>query len=366
MSAQRRKEVTTPLGGVLPTNVAAIAYDHDRHPERGRLLDRINAHLHKVRRRVASSSGKRCAKKKKAPPSSEGFSFRCFTPGGTPIIGGSVGIVSNDIVTTINCSGYLISICPNDSSSAVIVLEIPQTGAIPCVCPTNLLDDPTINAGKALMKEQEDNRRVRFGRSLLNVQIDSVPVARSGMHGHLLLTGPNKLKGRVVDSKMLSSLEGGCLKTGQHSSQAYYTLDRIFSAQRDKLHKTARLIVDTHQGMRTCPVGRQEVQQMIQCGQLAVDSRLVYHRLLNDAIVALDKAGDLPPPSIDERILQLSIGGDPESMMVGRFLPCRGLSSKPDVTIRCACGFAVDGTTPPEVRTLLRRRCNDSSNDLSR
>lgn len=46
-----------------------------------------------------------------------------------------------------------------------------------------------------------------------------------------------------------------------------------------------------------------------------------------------------------------------ESMMIGKFIPCKGLSDNPDITIRCACGFAVEGmqkSTGP-----LKIKCRD-------
>jgi hypothetical protein len=44
-------------------------------------------------------------------------------------------------------------------------------------------------------------------------------------------------------------------------------------------------------------------------------------------------------------------------MMIGKFIPCKGLSDNPDITIRCACGFAVEGmqkSTGP-----LKIKCRD-------
>ena len=86
----------------------------------------------------------------------------------------------------------------------------------------------------------------------------------------------------------------------------------------------------------------------------------MHHKTLKKAIVALSLAGSLPVPSIDERVLQVAIGGDPDSMMIGNFLTCQGLRNKPNINVRCACGFVV-GSSPTVsnniLRHLLRPRC---------
>lgn len=40
-------------------------------------------------------------------------------------------------------------------------------------------------------------------------------------------------------------------------------------------------------------------------------------------MMALDMAGELPLPTNMERMLQVSIWGDPDGMTVGKFLYCR-------------------------------------------
>lgn len=44
-------------------------------------------------------------------------------------------------------------------------------------------------------------------------------------------------------------------------------------------------------------------------------------------------------------------------MMIGKFIPCKGLSDNPDITIRCACGFAVEGMQ--KSRGPLKIKCRD-------
>ena len=120
-----------------------------------------------------------------------------------------------------------MSALPDDvCQPAVVVLEIPERGMIPCLCPVSLLDKPTVEAGKILTKELNNKLKVMFGRSMHNLLIRSMPVHRGNVRGHLLLTGPKPIRGRVVDTRMLTSLTAGCLRIGAHSERAFYPARR--------------------------------------------------------------------------------------------------------------------------------------------
>ena len=90
---------------------------------------------------------------------------------------------------------------------------------------------------------------------------------------------------------------------------------------------------------------------------MAIASKLEWHHVLISAIESLDKAGKTPSTIVHDRLLMVSIGGDPDSMSVGRFLPCRGKSSCPDIKVRCACGFVVDKGMKSRVGNLLKPHC---------
>ena len=53
----------------------------------------------------------------------------------------------------------------------------------------------------------------------------------------------------------------------------------------------------------TSPAGRLDVKKLIDWGDMIIESMLVYHRTMNDAITALDQYSNLPPPSTYERML---------------------------------------------------------------
>jgi len=112
------------------------------------------------------------------------------------------------------------------------------------------------------------------------------------------------------------------------------------------------VLMSSTRGTRLFLANRFDVDAMIRLGTSAIESRLVYHRTIQEAISALDRASSLPTPSLKERVLQLSIGGDTESMMVGRFIPCSGGSDKPDIKLRCACGYVADGCLPDKDQCL--------------
>lgn len=86
-----------------------------------------------------------------------------------------------------------------------------------------------------------------------------------------------------------------------------------------------------------------EAKKIVNWGHTAIDDRLKYHSKMVDAIHALNFASNLPPPSMYERMLQIPIGGDPDSMLVGNFLPCVGQWNNPEMNVRCACGYIIEG-----------------------
>ena len=68
-------------------------------------------------------------------------------------------------------------------------------------------------------------------------------------------------------------------------------------------------------GMKLCPIGR-DVDTMIRLGDLTIQSRLKLHKSTSKEILELDRAGTLGPPSLEEELLQISIGGDLRTMNV--------------------------------------------------
>lgn len=365
MSSGGSNTATTPLGVVLPASIAEIVEDFHRHPERGRLLDRINAHSRRINNQTPAAKKRGRVGKRETTTSSNIFTFQSCTLGGTPIIGASIGLCSNDGVNLTGCNGYVVSLLPFDESLAVVVLEIPDRDMIPCLCPTALLDYASIKAAEALMNKLRDDRKERYCRSTGTISITSIPACRGDVQGHLLLTGPKTIKGRVVDTRMLASLEAGCLRIGDHAQSnghAYYTLDRLLSVNGGNLKNTAHVLINSSSGIRLLPAaGPVEVGKIMSWGQSAIENRLEYWHSLREAIIALHQASNLPPPSIDERVLQVAIGGDPsDSMMVGKFLPClpcQGQSNDRDINTRCACDFTVDDNKKEGVKELLRCRC---------
>ena len=113
------------------------------------------------------------------------------------------------------------------------------------------------------------------------------------MEGHLLIGGRKGFKGRIVDSQMLASLKGGCVRTGANSSQSFYTLHRYFCISEKQLDNKAHVVIGTRLGMRVCPGGVREVKSLVQLGGVALNNQLVYHRTIHDTLLALDSADSL-------------------------------------------------------------------------
>ena len=273
------------------------------------------------------------------------------------MIEGRFGLFGDHKITPTTCSGYLVTLSPGDEQLAAIVLDLPERGLTPCLCPSSLLEDVAIEAMKTYAKEQYDKRKAR---SIIDMPVESVPAWRGDVEGHLLIGGRKGFKGRIVDSQMLASLKGGCVRTGANSSQSFYTLHRYFCISEKQLDNKAHVVIGTRLGMRVCPGGVREVKSLVQLGGVALNNQLVYHRTIHDTLLALDNAGKLPPPSIDEQVIQISIGGDIDAMMIENFLPtpCQEKCGKVDIAINCARGFDVDKSVKTSrVKELLRCKC---------
>ena len=355
----------------MPAGVAAIVEDHRKHPERGRLLDRVNAyHRERLQSELAASSAAAATAPtsftvpchSNIPHSSNRFLFVSCTPGGTPIFEGTICVDSEGSRKNVRCRGYLVTVS-DENDFAVVVLDIPERGMIPCLCPIAIIDEHTTKAYQKTLKEKgiSDGRRVMHCRSMNIVSISSLPacIEDDGVHGHLLLDGPNNVRGRVVDTRMLTCLEAGCLRTGAHAIQTYYTLNRPWCVDTEELANNSRLLLDTPTGIWECSTGKQDVKRLVSMGQFANESRVIFHKTITKAIIALDKARKLPPPTVDDILLQVSVGGDTDALTMGQFLPCKQHRDHPDIRIRCACGFVVDGI--PKGKGLLRRLCQRKS-----
>ena len=174
--------------------------------------------------------------------------------------------------------------------------------------------------------------------------------------GHLLL-GPRKaLVGRVVESRMLNALKSGCLRIGHHS---FYSLDRLLSVDEEKLRQTAHVLINaSNHGSRICPASSADVEKLCNWGKMIITSKLVRHHTMQKAIHALHRAGQ-NPPTLEDRVLQVALGGDnPDSLMIGKFLPCERTFDNPNIQVKCACGFVpANGRSLKPFRNILRRKC---------
>ena len=283
--------------------------------------------------------------------------FKCIDLN-IPTIEGSIAIydVNNTTPPVITCIGYIVSIS-DDHNSAVIVLQIPRRGKVPCICPLSLIDESAIKVVKAKSSLYRKDYEMLSRMSSKSISITHTPAKWKRKKGHLILTGPTNIRGRVVDKHMLDSLEIGCLrKSGDDRS--YYTLNRRFKIRKEQLRNSAQTVFNTPNGMKLCPAGYDGINAMVSIGEESVNSRLVYHVSISNAILELDHASNLPTPSLEEELLQISIGGDPKLLNVGKFLPCQGLFDNPKISVRCACGFVVDDTMHDAASSLLRCKCN--------
>ena len=186
------------------------------------------------------------------------------------------------------------------------------------------------------MKGDYDGRKLEHNRSPMHVTVTSTFAQKGRCRGHLLTSGPKCFSGRVVDTRMLKSIEAGCLRLGgDESSKNYYTLDRLYSLQKTKLRKSIHVLKDSAEGIQLVRGSQVHVEKMIKLEEKLTLFHLHRHRTIHEAVSALHQAADLPPPSLKERMMQVSIGGNPNDMMVGKFLPCQGDYFNPPQSCLC-------------------------------
>lgn len=301
-------------------HAAATIRAYEMHPERGRLLERINPW-------PRESSGPSPAKKSRSNNNeSQKVSYhqiKCTSceQGVVPSIEATIGVVSRDNIgktTNIKCNGHAISILPYNPYW-VLVLNVQN---VPCLCPAYLLEKSAIDAVQSYTSSLTDKRKSAFCPSIENITFTSVDARRGDVQGHLIVEGPQMIRGRVVDNTMIECLKAGCLREGKHSKEAYYTLQRKYTVVQERLKGEAHIVIVSGQDMLLSPADRNDIKQLIDWGESLVESMLVYHRSKNEAVTALDDASNLLPPTISERMVQIAIGGDPDSMMIGKFIPC--------------------------------------------
>lgn len=363
MASSETGEVTNSIGLRLPSALADIVKDHEAHPEKGRLLDRINAYRRGLSGQGGNGKKKRRVENNTRSTSSYLLTLQSHDSGGGVVIGGSIGIQTDGDTDIVACSGRLVSVCPKhdtlEEKNVVIVLDVPGGRRIPCLCPMRLLDKPAqqavvmIQTGKGERIKEQDSGMMQV------VSPTSVPVQRDGVNGHLLIEGARGLFGRVVDDSMMAALKAGCLRERVNASRAYYyhTLDRVYSIDKRNLRRIGCILWLSDRGIILLRASRCDIDLMVRSGRAAIESRLVWHKSLQNALQALDDAHNIDPPSTEEQLLQLSVGGDIDSMVMGQFLPCTGLKDIPNIRTRCACGFT--GKNVPEVaQNLFRCRCN--------
>ena len=373
MSSQRSQTVTNSLGYAVPRPIAELPRDSARQPWAGRLIDRFNAHVRYRRQQAKEAQRTRQIEANEQLPPPPQFSFVSCTPDGSPKFAGSILRPSSDDGSTnsvpVNCNGYITSMLPGNAQEALVVLEMRGGERIPCLCPTAAFDQYTIEAGRIFATEQSKKRRLHScENAAYDESIDAIPAKLGEVQGHLLLGGAQGLRGRVVDTTMLASLNGGCLrmianpgmeKESQKGKRfsAFLTLSHQFVLHQSCLKSSAQQIVVSTQGMALFNIGPLQWPLLVELARLAIDSKLQWHRTMISAIDSLNMAGATPSTTIDDELLMVSIGGDLHSMTVGRFLPCGGKISCPDIRVRCACGFVVDKSMKRRARNLMTPCC---------
>lgn len=369
MASRHGANAVGHFGLHLPPGQAKIVRAHHAGRLKGDLLTHLLRHRRAAQRQGAAAKKKRRVEHKRRIKSSNLLRVRHSQPGGEMIVEGSIGVDSADgAVEFVNCSGRLVSARPKDDDASdmagVLVLDVPGRGEIPCLFPTSLLDEAGQKAVNAMREKQESKRSARYSRKLQPVVPITVPVSRDDISGHLLVGGEgvkSDLLGRVVDDAMLAALQAGCVQIGEHSTHAVYTLSRAFVRNRRRLKDIARTLVPSQQGIRLFVASSRDIELMIRCGESAILSQLVHHSSIRKAVQALDRINDSNQPSSGERLLQLSVGGDVDSMSVGSFIPCGGRCNNPDIGIRCACGFAAtaaDKRRYPNIYSFTQPSCN--------
>mmetsp|Transcript_1769 Transcript_1769/g.2623 ORF Transcript_1769/g.2623 Transcript_1769/m.2623 type:complete len:368 (-) Transcript_1769:8-1111(-) len=350
---------------VIPPIIAEIVEDARKHPERGHVLSRIHAHAQRLRDKASEEAAKN---KRRRSNGETGHSsvpqnkFNCTVMSETPQIRGSVSVISSDgQPSNVVCSGYLVSAPSSEPCHVMIVLTV-NGMKIPCLCPQDLIDFQIPATVQYIEDKRANNKQTAGIVTAINEIVESKPAQRGdGVHGQLILNG--KLKGRVVDATMLESLRAGCLRIGSKSKEAFYTLDRRYTIDETVLKNVARVVIASKSDglMKLLPVGREEVATIIDIANIAIRCKSEFHKTLSSAIASLHRAGNLPRPSLKEKLLQISMGGtsSTKAMMVGKFLSCAGTVEDPNINMRCACGFTVEGMRAG--KDLLKRRCNTNT-----
>ena len=370
MSSQNNTTITgsyrNGLGVMIPARFVPLLTDCKDHPEKGRFIDSMYESLRQINSQAHSLSGNTNIEqqiKPKRPPSSKKIKLITSVSeaeGGFPKIEGSV-FIGNQV---INCSGYLVSASEDCIQLVAIVLDVPDLGWVPCACPSELID----NKYHLELMANTAGLHFQIRQSTQKIEVVSTRGHILGVPGHLLISASTRndqrdvnIKGRAVDTCMLESLQVGCLRIGE-SSDTFFTLDRKYAVQKSTLMHNAKMVLDTDDGMELIPAGRLGVDAMMDLGETALQRRLKHHESMKEAISELKRAGNLGEPPLEEKLLQISIGGDPAMMMVGKFIPCRNVMNNPEIDAnkRCACGFVgldVSIMVRKEVKSLLRPMC---------
>lgn len=181
MASHAPNLVRNSLGIVVPADIDAIVKDYNRHPERGRLLDRINEHSRRNNNEAPAAKKQRRAERNKGHKTAQKLAFRSCSDGGMPKIEGTIGIWCGDKLDKNVCSDYLVYASEHrDGDLALILLHHPEKGSIPCVCATSLLDASAIEAIKKSSKQHYGQRKALNWSSMRNLTIQSVPISRGG------------------------------------------------------------------------------------------------------------------------------------------------------------------------------------------
>ena len=165
-STQSNNYVTTRFGITLPDHVAAIINDAERHPGRGRELDRINAYASRIDDQAPTLNKKHCIQKGRDQnvATKNQFTFLSCSPDECPMIQSSIVYFNDGNETTIDCRGHVVSILPDAENIAVVILELPSNtntnNMILCLCPVTLLDKQTIDAVNTSNKGEYDGRKM--------------------------------------------------------------------------------------------------------------------------------------------------------------------------------------------------------------
>lgn len=149
MSSSDANLVTNSIGIVTPHAMAAIVDDHDINPHNGRLLDRVHEDYWREERTKAAAAVSLHYNSNyiKWPMIILPHLINHLLINGIPIFEGCVSIDMNTDgnYVTINCRGYLVYILSDQPYLAVIVLELPELGVMPCLSELHMFDVKIIN-----------------------------------------------------------------------------------------------------------------------------------------------------------------------------------------------------------------------------